>query len=169
MWAASVRGDFGGQVEVPEGTGLSSCPRNKPSTRCVQPALPCPALPCPALPCPAHPARQTAAGWDGSPWMPISQLRTWMITLLSQRSTPTCGSGKRSSSGRVAEAGQPRAAQDWCCRRRRCRCKTLQLSPLPRVLPGRRLLGFDVETLYELHYQMITLGKVFCNKQTPHW
>lgn len=36
------------------------------------------------------------------------------------------------------------------------------------VLPCR-LLGFDVETLYELHYQMITLGKVFCNKQTPHW
>jgi hypothetical protein len=32
-----------------------------------------------------------------------------------------------------------------------------------------RLLGFDVETLYELHYQMITLGKVFCNKQAPNW
>ncbi|KAL4855186.1 hypothetical protein ACK3TF_004177 [Chlorella vulgaris] len=31
-----------------------------------------------------------------------------------------------------------------------------------------RLLGFDVETLYELHYQMITLGKVFCNKQAPN-
>lgn len=34
--------------------------------------------------------------------------------------------------------------------------------------PGR-LLGFDVEALYELHYQMITLGKVFCNKQQPNW
>ena len=32
-----------------------------------------------------------------------------------------------------------------------------------------RLLGFDVDTLYELHYQMITLGKVFCNKQAPNW
>jgi endonuclease III len=31
-----------------------------------------------------------------------------------------------------------------------------------------RLLGFDVETLYELHYQMITLGKVFCSKQNPN-
>jgi endonuclease III len=31
-----------------------------------------------------------------------------------------------------------------------------------------RLLGFDVETLYELHYQMITLGKVFCSKHSPN-
>jgi endonuclease III len=31
-----------------------------------------------------------------------------------------------------------------------------------------RLLGFDIETLYELHYQMITLGKVFCSKQSPN-
>ncbi|KFM26259.1 Transcriptional activator DEMETER [Auxenochlorella protothecoides] len=31
-----------------------------------------------------------------------------------------------------------------------------------------RLVGFDVETLYELHYQMITLGKVFCNKLRPN-
>jgi hypothetical protein len=31
-----------------------------------------------------------------------------------------------------------------------------------------RLLGFGVETLYELHYQMITLGKVFCNKAAPN-
>ncbi|KAH7615570.1 hypothetical protein Ndes2526B_g09681 [Nannochloris sp. 'desiccata'] len=31
-----------------------------------------------------------------------------------------------------------------------------------------RLLGFDAETLYELHYQMITLGKVFCSKHSPN-
>lgn len=31
-----------------------------------------------------------------------------------------------------------------------------------------RLLGFDIETLYELHYQMITLGKVFCSKNNPN-
>lgn len=31
-----------------------------------------------------------------------------------------------------------------------------------------RLLGFDIETLYELHYQMITLGKIFCSKQNPN-
>lgn len=31
------------------------------------------------------------------------------------------------------------------------------LPAAPRVC---RLLGFDVETLYELHYSMITLGKV---------
>jgi len=31
-----------------------------------------------------------------------------------------------------------------------------------------RLLGFDIETLYELHYQMITLGKIFCSKQSPN-
>ena len=31
-----------------------------------------------------------------------------------------------------------------------------------------RLLGFDIETLYELHYQMITLGKVFCSKVSPN-
>ena len=47
-------------------------------------------------------------------------------------------------------------------------------SPLPPLLADllsakRRLLGFDVETLYELHYQMITLGKVFCGKQQPNW
>lgn len=29
-------------------------------------------------------------------------------------------------------------------------------------------MGFDVPTLYELHYQMITLGKVFCLKQRPN-
>lgn len=31
-----------------------------------------------------------------------------------------------------------------------------------------RLVGFDVGTLYELHYQMITLGKVFCSKANPN-
>ncbi|KAK9817100.1 hypothetical protein WJX72_009565 [[Myrmecia] bisecta] len=31
-----------------------------------------------------------------------------------------------------------------------------------------RLMGFDVDTLYELHYQMITLGKVFCSKRSPN-
>ena len=31
-----------------------------------------------------------------------------------------------------------------------------------------RLLGFNLETLYELHYQMITLGKVFCSKSNPN-
>ncbi|GFR51460.1 hypothetical protein Agub_g13869 [Astrephomene gubernaculifera] len=31
-----------------------------------------------------------------------------------------------------------------------------------------RLMCFDQETLYELHYQAITLGKVFCQKRLPN-
>jgi endonuclease III len=31
-----------------------------------------------------------------------------------------------------------------------------------------RLLGFGFTTLYEMHYQMITLGKVFCSKANPN-
>lgn len=31
-----------------------------------------------------------------------------------------------------------------------------------------RLLNFPIDTLYELHYQMITLGKVFCSKSDPN-
>ncbi|KXZ53817.1 hypothetical protein GPECTOR_6g735 [Gonium pectorale] len=31
-----------------------------------------------------------------------------------------------------------------------------------------RLMSFDRETLYELHYQAITLGKVFCQKRDPN-
>lgn len=31
-----------------------------------------------------------------------------------------------------------------------------------------RLLNFPTDTLYELHYQMITLGKVFCSKSDPN-
>lgn len=31
-----------------------------------------------------------------------------------------------------------------------------------------RLLKFPTDTLYELHYQMITLGKVFCSKSDPN-
>ncbi|BDA42645.1 probable protein ROS1A at C-terminar half [Coccomyxa sp. Obi] len=31
-----------------------------------------------------------------------------------------------------------------------------------------RLMHFDLDTLYELHYQMITLGKVFCSKRDPN-
>ncbi|KAK9909469.1 hypothetical protein WJX75_002712 [Coccomyxa subellipsoidea] len=31
-----------------------------------------------------------------------------------------------------------------------------------------RLMHFDLDTLYELHYQMITLGKVFCSKRNPN-
>ncbi|KAL0042280.1 hypothetical protein WJX77_008246 [Trebouxia sp. C0004] len=31
-----------------------------------------------------------------------------------------------------------------------------------------RLASFDIATLYELHYQMITLGKVFCSKVSPN-
>jgi hypothetical protein len=27
-----------------------------------------------------------------------------------------------------------------------------------------RMMAFDISTLYELHYTMITLGKVFCHK-----
>lgn len=30
------------------------------------------------------------------------------------------------------------------------------------------MLTFDLDTLYELHYHMITLGKVFCRKQLPN-
>ena len=35
-------------------------------------------------------------------------------------------------------------------------------------LKERLSTSFSVETLYELHYHMITLGKVFCAKQSPH-
>ncbi|GMH43200.1 hypothetical protein BSKO_11122 [Bryopsis sp. KO-2023] len=31
----------------------------------------------------------------------------------------------------------------------------------------KRIMHFDFATLYELHYQMITLGKVFCTKRAP--
>ena len=31
---------------------------------------------------------------------------------------------------------------------------------LPRGAHARRLMRFDLDVLYELHYQMITLGKV---------
>ncbi|KAK9835034.1 hypothetical protein WJX81_005688 [Elliptochloris bilobata] len=31
-----------------------------------------------------------------------------------------------------------------------------------------RLMRFDLDVLYELHYQMITLGKVFCSKREPN-
>lgn len=31
----------------------------------------------------------------------------------------------------------------------------------------KRLLHLDFEVLYELHYQMITMGKVFCTKRSP--
>lgn len=31
----------------------------------------------------------------------------------------------------------------------------------------KRIMHFDFSTLYELHYQMITLGKVFCTKLNP--
>jgi len=27
--------------------------------------------------------------------------------------------------------------------------------------------AFDLDTLYELHYQTITVGKVFCTKRQP--
>ncbi|XP_076960917.1 DEMETER-like protein 3 isoform X2 [Bidens hawaiensis] len=33
---------------------------------------------------------------------------------------------------------------------------------------SRRLSILDVDTLYELHYQMITFGKVFCTKTKPN-
>ncbi|KAD3069267.1 hypothetical protein E3N88_37147 [Mikania micrantha] len=33
---------------------------------------------------------------------------------------------------------------------------------------SERLSNLDVETLYELHYQMITFGKVFCTKKKPN-
>ena len=32
----------------------------------------------------------------------------------------------------------------------------------------QRLQGFDFDTLYELHYCMITLGKVLCTKRGPN-
>ena len=32
----------------------------------------------------------------------------------------------------------------------------------------QRLMAFDHETLYELHYLSITLGKVFCQKRQPN-
>ncbi|GAB4822558.1 hypothetical protein N2152v2_009604 [Parachlorella kessleri] len=38
-------------------------------------------------------------------------------------------------------------------------------APEPEV---HKLMPFDLETLYELHYQMITLGKVFCSKASPN-
>lgn len=33
---------------------------------------------------------------------------------------------------------------------------------------SQRLSNLDVDTLYELHYQMITFGKVFCTKKKPN-
>ncbi len=32
----------------------------------------------------------------------------------------------------------------------------------------QRMMAFDLETLYELHYLSITLGKVFCQKRRPN-
>lgn len=48
-----------------------------------------------------------------------------------------------------------------CCPAQVVRCCAAQLVKCRTALScSRRLLGFDVETLYELHYSMITLGKV---------
>eukprot|EP00887_Chlorella_sp_A99_P003984 scaffold11.g3984.t1 len=45
-----------------------------------------------------------------------------------------------------------------------------ELAPEPEVhsFLRKRLLGFPVEVLQELHYNMISLGKVFCQKQTAN-
>ena len=45
-----------------------------------------------------------------------------------------------------------------------------QYAPEPAVYTflRERLNSFGVETLYELHYHMITLGKVFCGKRMPN-
>ncbi|CAM8961365.1 unnamed protein product [Rhodiola kirilowii] len=37
-----------------------------------------------------------------------------------------------------------------------------------RNICGRDCVKLDQPTLYELHYQMITFGKVFCKKRSPY-